>query len=116
MHMIGAGGSTVLQYMGYFTGKLVDDSDAHLVYGNIYIICLGISYITSWMRHKNRWISMIVESTHSICGYCCFLLAREIHEINLKYIFLLIICYELSYKEECCFLYSCLCYQCKAAG
>lgn len=77
MHMVGAGGSTLLMYMGYFTDKLVDESDAHLVNGNLYIICLGLSYVTAWIRHKNRWISMIVESIHSCCGYACFILARK---------------------------------------
>ncbi|ODM97619.1 hypothetical protein Ocin01_09060 [Orchesella cincta] len=74
MHMLGAGGSTVLMYMGYFSRRYVELNE-HVVLGDVYIICLGISYVTAWIRHKRKMISMIVEVAHTGCGYACFFLA-----------------------------------------
>lgn len=77
MHLIGSGASTVLMYMGYFTGRYVDDTykDPHLMYGLAYMFLLGLSYVTAWMRHKRYWINTIVQFLHSLGGYSSIVLA-----------------------------------------
>jgi len=73
--MIGSGGSSVLMYFGYFNKNLENDSSAHVAYGNTYIVALAVSYVSSWLRHKNPRITSIAEMIHGASGYMCFILA-----------------------------------------
>jgi hypothetical protein len=75
MHLVGAGGSTVLMYIGYFSKTYVTNSEPHVMYGNLYVICLVVAYVSSWTRHKNTKITKYAEIIHGGAGYGCFLLA-----------------------------------------
>jgi len=66
-------------YFGFFSGAITKkDGRLHAFLGNVYTWTLGLCYVTSWGRHKNKYITLAAEFVHGSLGYATIGLASEL--------------------------------------